>query len=280
LRTFVQRFVLSCVFVGSLYGMTTISAEAASPELVNIQVNDELIQFPDAQPFIDSNNNLQVPLRFLSEKMGYQLNWSMSGEEVEIALSSQEQAIVLRTGEEQAMVDGMPTIMDGTAVFSQGRAYVPLRFISEAAGSPLRWDEESRIAIMETDGKVHKPVLIPPSISEEIIQTAHTYIGVPYIWGGTTPRGFDCSGFVKYIFEGKGIGLPRTSQQMHAQVGTAVTELREGDLVFFASGRVNHVGIYIGDNQFISATSSQGVTIDTLSSNYWGARYVGAKRIL
>ena len=116
-----------------------------------------------------------------------------------------------------------------------------------------------------------------------IIATAKKYIGVPYIWGGSTPSGFDCSGFVQYVFKAHGISLPRTSKEQYS-VGTKVSKanLKAGDLVFFDTegNGVSHLGIYIGNNQFIHASSSKGVTITSLSNTYWAPRYYGAKRIL
>ncbi len=116
-----------------------------------------------------------------------------------------------------------------------------------------------------------------------IIATAKKYIGVPYVWGGSTPSGFDCSGFVQYVFSAHGIQLPRVSKEQY-KVGTKVSKanLKAGDLVFFDTegNGVSHLGIYIGNDQFIHASSSKGVTITSLSNTYWSPRYYGAKRIL
>lgn len=119
--------------------------------------------------------------------------------------------------------------------------------------------------------------------SNELVATAKNLIGTKYRGGGTTTAGFDCSGFVSYVYKDLGIDLPRSSSGMHA-TGTSVDkdDLKSGDLVFFnTTGKgVSHVGIYIGDGKFIHSSTSKGVKIDKLSDpHYWGKRYVGAKRV-
>ena len=119
---------------------------------------------------------------------------------------------------------------------------------------------------------------------EAIVATAKKYIGVPYVWGGSTPSGFDCSGLVQYAFKAQGISLPRTSKQQWT-VGTMISksDLKPGDLVFFANtytSGISHVGIYVGNNQFIHASSSQGVIISSLSNTYWAAHYYGCRRVV
>lgn len=122
------------------------------------------------------------------------------------------------------------------------------------------------------------------SISADITKTATSLIGVKYSYGGTTTSGFDCSGYVNYVFKEHSISLSRTTSSLYAE-GTAVTKanLEVGDLVFFnTTGKgVSHVGIYIGDGEFVHASTSKGVRIDKLNDPYyWGDRYIGAKRVL
>jgi peptidoglycan DL-endopeptidase LytE len=120
-----------------------------------------------------------------------------------------------------------------------------------------------------------------PTKANEVINTAKQYLGVHYQWGGTTPSGFDCSGFTGYVFAKNSVSLPRTAAEMW-QSGTSVGSPSVGDLVFFSTYKAgpSHVGIYMGDGKFISATSSHGVAVESFSSSYWGPRYIGARHVL
>ncbi|MDA8229313.1 MAG: C40 family peptidase [Desulfitobacterium hafniense] len=120
------------------------------------------------------------------------------------------------------------------------------------------------------------------SKTETLIKNALSLQGVPYLWGGTTRKGFDCSGFVRYVFSASGISLPRTSFEQY-QVGVPVSrsELQPGDLVFFQTYKKgpSDVRIYIGGGKTIGA-SSDGVAIHSLSESYWTRNYYGARRII
>ena len=126
----------------------------------------------------------------------------------------------------------------------------------------------------------------PPAVNataSAIVATAKSCLGVPYKWGGESMSGFDCSGLIQYVFQKNGISLGRTvTKQYNAGTPISTSELLPGDLVFFQNTYttgLSHAGIYIGDGQFIHA-SSDGVMTSKLSNSYWSSHYYGACRIL
>jgi cell wall-associated NlpC family hydrolase len=118
-------------------------------------------------------------------------------------------------------------------------------------------------------------------VEASLTRTALRYLGVPYVWGGESFYGVDCSGFVQAVFRHNGIELPRTADAQF-EVGRRVleTDLRPGDLVFFQTYTegASHVGIYLGGGRFVHASASNGVRIDSLSDGYYATRYLGARR--
>jgi len=124
------------------------------------------------------------------------------------------------------------------------------------------------------------------NLRDEIVATAQKYVGIPYKWGGESPStGFDCSGLTMVVYRLNGLQLPRTSNAQW-QAGRPVnrSQLLRGDLVFFATSgdqRVSHVGIYVGDNQFLHAPrKNRKIRMSSLSSDYYKSRYIGARRYL
>ena len=138
--------------------------------------------------------------------------------------------------------------------------------------------EPNAYAADARDGNVH--------LREQIVRTAGRYIGVPYRWGGESPRtGFDCSGLTMVVYRLNGLDLPRSSrQQWKAGKRVDRNRLQKGDLVFFATrggNRVSHVGIYTGGNKFLHAPGSgRRIRTSSLSSKYYRTRYVGARSYL
>ena len=120
------------------------------------------------------------------------------------------------------------------------------------------------------------------AMASNLTRNAMRFLGVPYSFGGTSAYGFDCSGYVQHVFAMMGRHLPRTADAQYAAGASIAGKPQPGDLVFFhtyASG-VSHVGIALGDDRFVHASSSHGVMVSSLHDSYWGARYLGAKRIV
>lgn len=142
--------------------------------------------------------------------------------------------------------------------------------LNDATYHKLTWEAFAKEGIPKVKGK-------------EIVSRAAKYKGVPYVFGGTTTKGFDCSGYVQYVFKDCKAKLPRLADEQALQ-GIFVTQkqLRPGDLVFFTTYApgASHVGIYAGDGQFWSASSSKGVILSSLKEEYWKQRYFGARRVL
>ena len=125
---------------------------------------------------------------------------------------------------------------------------------------------------------------LPKNKVDAVIKTAKKYTGTKYVFGGTTPKGFDCSGFVQYVFKQNGFSIPRTADEQY-KLGKRIkkrAELEPGDLVFFTTYEkgASHCGIYLGKNQFIHVSSSKGVRTDSLDDSYWKPRWYGGKHIV
>ncbi|WP_043932726.1 C40 family peptidase [Bacillus sp. EB01] len=115
------------------------------------------------------------------------------------------------------------------------------------------------------------------STVDALIAEAKKHLGSPYLWGGNTPAGFDCSGYLKYVFAKVGVTIPRTVATIW-DATKPVSSLKAGDLVFYTTYKAgpSHAGIYLGNNKFIHASSS-GVMITDMSNSYWKPRYLGAR---
>ncbi|NKQ11463.1 C40 family peptidase [Pseudomonas sp. SST3] len=128
-----------------------------------------------------------------------------------------------------------------------------------------------------------------PALANSVLERGFRLVGTPYRFGGSSTRtGFDCSGFVGFVFRKEaGLELPRSTREMIQLEAPRIerSELEPGDVVFFNNrgrGRVSHAGIYIGDSQFIHSSSSRsgGVRVDSLDNSYWRASFMQAKRVL
>jgi len=128
------------------------------------------------------------------------------------------------------------------------------------------------------------PAPNPPqdSVRARVVDTALSMVGTPYRYGGSSPAGFDCSGLVYFSYDAAGVSLPRTTTELlRASRGIALREAREGDLLFFEiTSKPDHVGIFIGNGQFVHAPSTgKQVSIATLEDPFWRSSFVSARRL-
>jgi len=153
---------------------------------------------------------------------------------------------------------------------------------------PVEWRslndiKESVPAVSGVSIAAYGKTFVHGTKADAIVEIGKRYIGVPYVFGGTTPSGFDCSGFLQYVFREVGYSIPRLADEQY-ELGYAarVSELDVGDLVFFSTytDGVSHCGIYTGDRKFLHVSSSRGVRIDSLDSDYWSSRFFGARKII
>ncbi|MFC0188630.1 C40 family peptidase [Fictibacillus aquaticus] len=138
---------------------------------------------------------------------------------------------------------------------------------------------EEGIKVDGIAGKATLDALGAAKNNSSIVEAAKKYEGTPYVWGGESPDGFDCSGYLQYIFDESGSAqLDRTVDEIYAN-GTKVENPSVGDIVFFniEGDGPSHAGVYIGNGEFMHASSSKGVTTAELDSSYWSQYYIGAK---
>lgn len=157
---------------------------------------------------------------------------------------------------------------------------MPIRFLKRAAVAICLWGSASCLA----QEVARAPFEFVPSLLDK----AKEYVGTPYRYGGASPAGFDCSGFVRFVFQAFGIHLNRSSRSQATQgQKVAPGKIEPGDLLFFRIGgkRIGHVGIYLGGGQFIHAGSrgnsgTRGVKIARIDSSFYARRLVSARRVM
>ena len=195
------------------------------------------------------------------------------------------------------LADTLQSLGENATYYASSPQEAPRRLYRVRFGNfPTREAARARAEAIRATGVIQEfylvapeePPLARPSPRDEdglranLVDTAENYRGVPYLWGGTTDQGFDCSGLAMAVYRLNGLQLPRTSrEQFAAGAPVARDELRKGDLVFFArSGRVSHVGIYVGGDSFIHAPKrGRSITREKLSG-YYATHFAGARSYL
>lgn len=330
---------------------------------VGVYINGAVVEFPDAKPYISDNRTL-VPVRFISEHLGADVDWN--GDTNTVTVTKDGESIELIIGSTEVVEKGAIHSMDVAPVITEGRTMVPLRFVSEQLGVDVDWDSSSNSVIINTeksDGTevyaiktgdtlwkiastygvsldelinanpgmnpdklmVGQQIYLPsgavegqdssseeadtddqddttdeetPVVSrgggraisldcsaDELVEYAKEFLGVPYQYGGATPDGFDCSGFTQYVVANFDGYLPHSSSEQYSYgISVEKDELQPGDLVFFSSSgdssKIGHVGIYVGDGKFIHAPQAGGsVELSNMTNVYFAQYYYGAVRM-
>ena len=155
-------------------------------------------------------------------------------------------------------------------------------FLAGCVGAPQAPEPAARTPVPALpDASPGTPVLSP--LRTQVVFTAMQMVGVPYLWGGSTPTGFDCSGLVQYAYSNAGFQLPRTAAaQFAASTPLTLENAVAGDLLFFNDrNRPSHVAIYLGEGRFVHAPNGGSrVSLDNLASSYWRTHFSGAGRII
>lgn len=285
------RFAAGLLLVSSMISPALAVTGTVASGDTTLRVRSEASTAGEVLTKLD--NGVQVEVLSTVDSGWYQISYEditgyVSGEyltvdEAEAASLPQERApVYVRITADSLNIRSAPgTDQEKVGKLSAGRIVETLEELEDG------WYriEEGYISAEFTE-VVDPSELVQSSKGQEIVNYAMQFLGYPYVYGGSSPRGFDCSGFTSYIYKQFGYSLKRSaSDQLDNGTSVSRSELQPGDLVMFKKGsssrRASHVGIYIGNNQFIhSSTSRVGVIISGMDEAYYTSGFVGARRIV
>ena len=216
----------------------------------------------------------------------------INGSDVRLRSDASTSSSILATLSKGASVTVLAESGSWYAVSYNGTAgYVAQQYVTLGDSLPADTGSADTSADTSTDtdsstGSTDTSSTVPSgSYGSSAVSIAYQYMGVPYVYGGASPSGFDCSGFTMYVYAQLGVSLPHgATPQLNYGTYVSRSELQPGDLVFFSDGSypASHVGIYVGDDQFIHASSSSSngycVCVSSLNSNYYSRNFVGGRR--
>ena len=285
------RFAAGLLLVSSMISPALAVTGTVASGDTTLRVRSEASTAGEVLTKLD--NGVQVEVLSTVDSGWYQISYEeitgyVSGEyltvdEAEAASLPQERApVYVRITADSLNIRSAPgTDQEKVGKLSAGRIVETLEELEDG------WYriEEGYISAEFTE-VVDPSELVQSSKGQEIVNYAMQFLGYPYVYGGSSPKGFDCSGFTSYIYKQFGYSLKRSaSDQLDNGTSVSRSELQPGDLVMFKKGsssrRASHVGIYIGNNQFIhSSTSRVGVIISGMDEAYYTSGFVGARRIV
>jgi cell wall-associated NlpC family hydrolase len=194
---------------------------------------------------------------------------------------AQRQAVAAKFSERQRLLNSIKDEISTLEAQERARQQRALQAAQDRieAAQQAQQQEAQQAVVGATASTPEGATVAPPSPYGGVVGIAMQYIGVPYVWGGASPSGFDCSGLVMYAFAQMGIQLPHsTYAQINYGVPVAYSDLQPGDLVFFDA--VGHVGIYIGGGEFVDAPHTGAyVRVDSMTSSWAISSFSGARRI-
>jgi cell wall-associated NlpC family hydrolase len=206
-------------------------------------------------------SSVKLPDETYTKVIRERLNWTTAGQPVVQAVVSQPVA---------AQAPATTAVAADTKAAAKAETKQETKITAESSPEPV-----------QTASAVNTQVARGDTDISGLIENALSLQGIPYVFGGTSRKGFDCSGFTQYVFAGSHISLPRTSFEQYGR-GTSVSrdQLQQGDLVFFTTYQsgASHVGIYLSGGKFIHA-SVNGVKISSLNESYYNSHYAGARRV-
>ena len=224
---------------------------------------------------INDEGTLYLPLRSALSSLGAEITTNPDKQTRKLKLTTSSGDTQLYYNEAGTAISTAANGTYYTVKMKNNTTYVPMAFIQELTNRVVSVQNDTLMLIKVDEAALWKTLeaysvdaaYVEKTAGEKIVETAMKYIGVPYVWGGTSPSGFDCSGLVQYVYAENGYSIPRVTYSQQA-VATPVSfsNLQPGDLVFWG-GSAYHVGIYIGDGMYIHAPApGQSVCIQSYSS--------------
>lgn len=228
-----------------------------------------------ATSVINEEGTLYLPLESALNALGATVTASPDKQTRKLKLTTDSGDTQLYYNDDQTAIATSANGSYYTVKDVNGVRYVPMAFIQALTNRVVSVHGDTMLLIQTDDSALWKSLeaysvddaYVEKSVGEQIVATAMKYLGVPYVWGGTTPYGFDCSGLVQYVYAENGISIPRvTYTQQAAATPVSFDDLQPGDLVFWGYSAY-HVGIYIGNGQYIHAPApGQSVCIQSYSA--------------